>query len=128
MFYPKNMRGNLQPWESIPAAAGTYKAGQLLNAASGKLAAVSAASKTTPGYLCMADVTVADGENVPVQRVMPGTIFVTQLSAEAASAAIGSKLEVSAGGLQVDGAAAGTFEVVYIEGTAVGSEVHGRFQ
>ena len=128
MFYPKNMRGALQGWEQLPAAAGTYKAGQLLNASGGKLVPISAASKTTPGYLCMADMTVADGETLPVQRVTKDTIFVTQLSAEAADAAIGSLLEVSAGGLQADGTAAGTFEVVYIEGTAAGSEVHGRFK
>lgn len=128
MFYPKNMRGALQGWEHLPAAAGTYKAGQLLNVADGALAPIGAACKTTPGYLCMADMTVAAGENLPVQRVTKDTVFVTQLSAEAADAVIGSKLEVSAGGLQADGAAEGTFEVVYIEGTAAGSEVHGRFQ
>lgn len=128
MFYPKNMRGNLQGWEYMPGAAGTYKAGQLLNASGGALAPVSAASNSTPGYLCMADVTIAAGDNLPVQRIQKDTIYVTQLSAEAAEATIGSKLQVSAGGLQVDAAAAGTFEVTYIEGTAAGSEVQGRFQ
>lgn len=128
MFYPKNMRGNLQPWEQMPAAAGTYKAGQLLNISGGKLAAISAACKTTPAYLCMADKTVEAGENLPVARVSNDAIYVTTLSAEATTATIGTMLEVSAGGMQADGTAAGTFEVVYIEGTAAGSEVHGRFQ
>ena len=128
MFYPKNLRGNLQPWEQLPAAAGTYKAGRLLNVTGGKLAAISAACKTKPGYLCMADATVSDGENLPVARVESDTIFVTTLSTAAASAAVGSLLEVSAGGEQVDAAAAGTFELVYVGGTAAGDEVHGRFQ
>lgn len=127
MFYPKNMTGNLRSWEYLPAAAGTYKAGQLLNASNGVLAPVSAASKTTPGYLCMADVTVVQGENLPVQRISKDAIYVTQLSAEAANAQLGAMLQVSAGGLQVDGAATGSFEVTFLEGTAAGSEVCGRF-
>lgn len=128
MFYPKNMGGNLKGWEYLPAAAGSYKAGQLLNATGGKLTAIAAASKTTPGYVCMADMTVEAGQILPVQRVQKGELFVTTLSADAAGAAVGSLLEVTAGGLQVDAAAAGTFEVAYIEGTTAGSEVCGRFQ
>ena len=128
MFIPKNMRGALQPWEYLPAAAGTYKAGQLLNANGGMLVPVSAAAKTTPSYLCMADVTVAEGDAIPVAAVAKNEIYVTELSAETAGAAMGSKLQVSAGGLQVDGAATGTFELTYVEDTAAGSIVHGRFQ
>lgn len=128
MFYPKNMTGAQIGWEYLNAAAGTYKAGQLLNAEGGKLVPVSAASPTTPGYLCMADVTVQEGQTLPVQRIQKNDLYVTQLSAEAAGAAMGSKLQVSAGGLQVDAGAAGTFEVTYLEGTAAGCEVCGRFQ
>lgn len=128
MFYPHtNDTGAAKPWEYLPAAAGTYQAGQLLQVSSGKLAALSAASATTPPYLCMADITVTDGENVPVTRVANDTIYETQLSAAASSAVIGSKLEISAGGLKVDAAAAGTFEVVFLGGTAVGNTVRGRF-
>ena len=128
MFYPHTSdTGAAQPWEYLPAAAGTYKAGQLLKVSSGKLAALSAASTTTPPYLCMADITVTDGENVPVIRVADDAIYETKLSAAAASAAIGSKLEVSTGGLQVDATAAGTFEVVFLAGTAAGDTVRGRF-
>lgn len=128
MFYPhSNDTGAVAPWEYLPAKAGTYQAGQLVNAASGKITPISAASKTTPGYLCMANVTLADGETLPVVRVQKNTIYETRLSAEAASAGAGTMLEVSAGGLQVDGTAAGTFEVVYIEDTAAGGLVRGRF-
>lgn len=128
MFLPHvNDRGTHQPWEYIPAAAGTYSVGQLLGVSGGKLVALSTATKTTPPYLCQAKITVADGEAVPVTRVTDDVIYETTLSAEAASAAIGAKLEVSAGGLQADAAASGTFEVVYIEGTAADSVVRGRF-
>lgn len=128
MFSPhKTDNGAVLPWEYMPAAAGTYQAGQLLNAKNGKLTPVSAASATTPGYLCMANITIADGDVVPVTRIQHTAIYETQLSAEAADAAAGTKLQVSAGGLQVDVAAAGSFEVTYIEGTAAGSMVRGRF-
>jgi hypothetical protein len=128
MFSPhKTDTGAVLPWEYMPAAAGTYQAGQLLNAKNGSLAPVSAASPTTPGYLCMANITVTAGQLVPVTRIQHTAIYETQLSAEAADAAEGTKLQVSAGGLQVDAAAAGSFEVTYIEGTAAGSLVRGRF-
>lgn len=128
MFSPhKTDTGAVLPWEYMPAAAGTYQAGQLLNAKNGSLTPVSAASTTTPGYLCMANITVTAGQLVPVTRIQHTAIYETQLSAEAASAAEGTKLQVSAGGLQVDAAAAGSFEVTYIEDTAAGSMVRGRF-
>lgn len=128
MFSPhKTDTGAVLPWEYMPAAAGTYQAGQLLNAKNGSLTPVSAASPTTPGYLCMANITVTAGQMVPVTRIQHTAIYETQLSAEAASAAEGTKLQVSAGGLQVDAAAAGSFEVTYIEDTAAGSMVRGRF-
>lgn len=128
MFSPhKTDTGAVPPWEYMPAAAGTYQAGQLLNAKNGSLTPVSAASPTTPGYLCMANITVTAGQLVPVTRIQHTAIYETQLSAEAADAAEGTKLQVSAGGLQVDAAAAGSFEVTYIEDTAAGSMVRGRF-
>lgn len=128
MFLPySHDKGTQQPWEYLPAAAGTYKVGQLLDVTGGKLTAIDAAKKTTPAYVCMASKTVAADENLPVQRVSKDDIYETHLSAEAAAATIGTKLEVSAGGLEADAAAAGTFEVTYIEGTAAGSVVRGRF-
>lgn len=128
MFIPHSYDNALQPWEYLPAAAGTYQVGQTLTVTSGKLAAINSASTTTPPYICMAEVTAADGEAIPVIRVRNEIIFETTLSAASASAAIGTKLQVAAQGLEVNGAAAGTFEVVYIEGTAAGSIVRGRFQ
>ena len=120
--------GARQPWEYLPAAAGTYKAGQALSVTDGNVAPIEAALKTTPPYICMADVTVAAGQSVPVIRVTKNAIYSTTLSADAAAAKTGALLQISAGGLAVDGAAAGTFEVVDVEGTTAGSVVTGRFQ
>lgn len=128
MFRPhSSINGAVLPFEYLPAAAGNYEAGQLLNVEGGKLVKISAACKTTPAYLCMGKQTVADGEILPVTRVSDDVIYETNLSAEAAAATIGTKLEVSAGGLAADAAAAGTFEVVYLDGTAADSMVRGRF-
>ena len=128
MFRPHSSNnGAVLPFEYLPAAAGDYEAGQLLNVSGGKLTAIAAASKTTPAYMCMGKHTVADGENLPVTRISDDVIYETTLSAEAAAATVGTKLEVSAGGLQADAAAAGTFEIVYLEDTAADSTVRGRF-
>ncbi len=127
MFYPKTTKAGLAGWEYLPAAAGEYKAGQLLNAADGLLTPLKAASATTPGYVCMAETTVAEGAVLPVCRVIPGALYETELAAAAEGAALGTMLQVHADGLTVDSAAAGSFEVVSIEGTTAGSRVCGRF-
>lgn len=128
MFRPYSHDNGLQPWEYLAAAAGTYKSGQALQVVNGQLAPVSEALKTTPAYICMADVTVEDGKELPVIRVTDKVVFETALCAAAAGAKVGSLLEVSAGGLAVDATAAGTFDVNYIEGTEAGSVVRGRFK
>ena len=128
MFTPHvNDTGAVLPWEYMAAAAGTYKAGQLVTVTGGKITAIGAALKTTPPYLCMADITVEDGGTVPVTRVQKNVIYKAQLGAAADAAVPGTKLEVFAGGLLADAAAAGTFELTYLEGTAVGDNVYGRF-
>lgn len=128
MFSPhKSDTGAVLPWEYIPAAAGTYEAGQLVQITGGKAATISAACATTPPYLCMGNITVEDGETIPVSRVTHDMIYESQLSAAAEAAVIGTKLQVSAGGKELDAAATGTFEVTYIESTEVGSTVFGRF-
>lgn len=130
MFVPvKSNTGAMLPWEYLGAAADTYQAGQMLTVTGGKLTKLSAASTTTPPYLCMADVTAADGQVIPVIRVDGDFIFETILKAAASGAVIGTKLQVEADGLTASkpSAGSGTFEVVYLEGTAAGNVVRGRF-
>ena len=128
MFDPKKSdNGHTLPWEHLPAAAGNYVVGQVLNMTSGKLTAVSSALTTTPTYLCMAQKTCAAGDELPVTRISKNYIYETTLSAEASTATVGTKMQVAAGGLQVNAAATGTFEVVSMEGTAAGDCVRGRW-
>lgn len=119
-------KGN-RGWEYLPAAAGTYVAGQALTVASGKLAAISAARATSPEYICMMDGTVAADTLIPVIRVDKDIELETSLSAAATAMVMGTKLQISKGGLQVDAAAEGTFEVKEYAGTAAGAAVIGRF-
>ena len=127
MFVPyKSDDGALIPWEYLAAAAATYKAGQLLTVTSGKLAAIAADSTALPPYLCMADQTAEAGDLLPVQRISKTSIYETTLSAAAAGAVVGGKLQIAAGG-EFAKAGAGAFEIVSIDGTAVGDAVFGRW-
>lgn len=127
MFTVFKSDNGLQPWEYFQAAAGEYHVGQMLKVDGGVLKPLGAASTTTPAYICQAEKTAAEGEQLPVIRVTRNKIYKTTLGAAAADAKVGSKLQVCGDGLTVDAAAAGTFEVTYIEGTAQGDTVCGRF-
>ena len=131
MFIPiKSDNGAVLPWEYLAAEAGTYKAGQLMNvdASTGHVEPISTEQTTTPPYLCMADVTVADaGTPIPVTRVSKDHIYETTLAAAASGTVTGSKLQVASGGLQAT-AGAGTFEVVSLDGIEAGDILRGRWQ
>ncbi|MCL1819414.1 MAG: hypothetical protein FWG36_02015 [Oscillospiraceae bacterium] len=128
MFLPhKSDNGAVSPWEHYPAAAGTYKAGQLLNVNAGKVAAITAITAVTPPYLCMADTEIKGDELLPVTRVSGDLIYETTLKEDTPTAALGVKLRVANGGLHAQGGAAGTFEIVELEGTDEDDTVRGRF-
>ena len=129
MFNSKKFDRSVQPWEVMPADAGTYKAGQILRINNGKVGGLIGALTTVPPYVCMADkkITTA-GDLLPVMRVTEDTIFEAPLSALTAGAKPGAKLQVAADGLGVNGTAAGAFEVTQLmAGTAMGDLVRGRF-
>lgn len=126
-FLPvKSDHGAVLPFEYLPAAAGEYNVGQLLNVTGGKLAAIAADQATTPPYLCMAQRKVEEaGEELPVARVSMDYIYETTLGA-AAAAEVGGKLQVASGGLTAK-TGAGTFEIVSLDGTEEGGVVRGRW-
>lgn len=127
MFTPYTRdTGKLQPWEHLPAAAGTFQIGQALTVSDGVLVSMSGTQR--PDYISMYQGTTTQDQIIPVIRVTERLVFETTLTAEAATAKLGSKLQVSDGGLGVDGDAEGAFHVSYIEGTAADSVVRGRFQ
>lgn len=127
MFVPiKRDNGAMLPWEYLGAAAGTYRAGQMLTVSEGKLTALSLASTETPPYLCMADVKAAEGQVIPVTRVEGDCIYETQLKAAYEAAKAGAKMQVDADGLTAS-EGEGTFELVEVSGTKQGDFVRGRF-
>lgn len=127
MFVPiKRDTGAMLPWEYLGAAAGTYQAGQMLTVTDGKLDALESASTTTPPYLCMADVTAAGGQVIPVTRVEEDCIYETTLKAIYADAKPGVKMQVDADGVTAS-QGAGNFELVEVTGTQAGDTVRGRF-
>ncbi|MDR0819162.1 MAG: hypothetical protein LBN43_06290 [Oscillospiraceae bacterium] len=136
-FLHQEPSGFYAPLEYFSAAPGTYVKGQLLHFVSGKLAALSAVTSTTPPWVCEDNVTIAatpesgalgivGGDVVGVTRIDTDSTFQTTLSVAIAALAIGQKLSVTADGLQVN-ATAGTFEVQAFDDTAIGSKVTGRF-
>ena len=129
MFLPvKSDTGAAIPWEYIPAKAGDYQPGQLLDTTGGMVTAIAAAQAAQPPYLCMGKVTVgADGDILPVTRIQHNYIYEATLGADAGNLAVGDKLGISAGGLDLDPSAAGVFEVVGVDETTKGSVVRGRW-
>lgn len=124
-FIPHEYDGGYKPaLVKLPAAAMTPVAGMGLAFSAGKLAA-----SATPDYICMQDgAAVAAGEMIQVIRINPAIIFEGELDGESAFAA-GTKADVTADGLKVDGdgTTKGNFLVEEIDGTTAGSKVRGRF-
>ena len=122
----KTDTGAVVPWEYLAAAAGEYKAGQLLDVSGGQLTAITAVCSTTPAYLCMGDTTAEAGDVIPVTRVTDDVIYENYENELESDTKVGSKMSVGAGGLTLVGVTAGTFEVTYLE-NADGGVVRGRF-
>lgn len=113
MIYPKNMRGALEPWLNLPAAAGEYKAGQIVQIG-------------TANYLCMADTNLEDGQLLPVQSLRVDTEYVSTLADDSEGLAVGSRVTL-ADESTVQASEEGMLVVTWLEGTTAGSEVHFRF-
>lgn len=126
-FVPvKSDHGAVLPFEYLPAAAGDYHVGQLVEVRNGEVTALSAAAATTPPYLCMHEGKKEKGDLLPVTRVSRDYIYETTLETAVETAAIGAKLSVAAGGL-APAAAEGTFEIVSLDGKEAGDVVRGRW-
>ena len=106
--------GHVPRYEYLPAAAIAPKIGMAMAPnANGQLAAAGGA--TAPKYICMQEKeeAVSAGTMIPVVRADAGIIFETTFSAAASSVKVGSKVTLSADGLQVTGTTTdGVAEVV----------------
>lgn len=126
-FVPvKSDHGAVLPFEYLPAAAGDYHVGQLVEVKNGEVTALAAAAAATPPYLCMHEGKKEKGDLLPVTRVSRDYIYETALDAAMDAAVIGARLSIAADGL-APAAAAGTFEVTAADGTSAGDTIRGRF-
>lgn len=115
--------------EYLPCGAITPKVGQALVMTNGNLAIAGGTTKPTYISMCERETACASGEIIPVFRVLPDTIFESTFSAAATSVKLGSKVTLSADGLQTTGTTEGGIaEVVDLGGTAAGDMVRVRFE
>lgn len=114
--------------EYLPCGAITPKVGMAMTQTSGNLAVAAGAVKPTYICACEKESACTAGDIIPVMRVLPDMVLETTISAAATSIKLGSKVTLSADGLQVTATTTdGVAEVVYMEDTAAGSVVRVRF-
>lgn len=116
------------PIEELPASAIVPEVGMALIMSGGQL--VKATGTTKPAYICVThrDAAVAEGENIQVLRVNPGTIFETTFAAAATAVKAGSKVTIHTDAMNVTATTeGGVAEIVAMNGTAAGDSCLVRF-
>lgn len=91
---------------------------------------VQASGATVPTYVSMlnADADVTEGDLIPVTRVRPEFIYLSQLSEDGSGLSVGDKVKIASDGLRVTAnKSGGVAEIVKLTGTAAGSNVYVRF-
>ena len=116
----------VQPWLRMPAtAAEVYTRGEALTLASGAVTKQSGANK--PQYLSMSE-TVDEDSQLHASYISDDAIFIGELSADDATLAVGSKLNLDDTGTKFVSDASGTVAVVEkVLGTKAGDKVLVRF-
>lgn len=120
--------GRVPGIEYLPCGAITPKVGMALVQTGGNLAIAS--GTTAPTYVSMIEkeAACAEGDIIPVMRVLPDMMFETTFQAAATDVNLGDKVTLHTDGLQVTATkTSGVAEVVGMDGTAVGDKVRVRF-
>ena len=98
--------------------------GVLVKYSNGKL--VKATGADVPEYVTLG---TAEADKVcAVKRIYEDEVFETTLSVDGASVKLGDKLTIAANADAVTATTTGNFEVIEMDGTAVGSKVRGLFR
>lgn len=120
--------GHIPAWEYLPCEAITPKMGLCLafDAASEQLQV-----SDTPEYICMREESAAStaGTLIPVVRITKDIVFESSLDAANTGLKVGSFVDVDSTGLLIDADSStdDVFQITYLNGTAAGSIVRGRF-
>ena len=120
--------GHIPGIEYLPCSAIKPTIGMALVQSSGNLA--KATGTTAPTYIsmCEKDSACTAGDIIPVIRVNKDMIFETTFSASASSIKLGDKVTIHTDAEQVTATTtSGVAEVVYMDGTAMGSMCRVRF-
>ena len=102
-------------------AGATLAIGSLVGYSGGKVVA----NTTAPEYVTLGKA--SNGETVAVKRIYEDEIYETTLSASGSSLNVGDKVTVTATQATAT-PASGIFEIIAMDGTAVGSKVRGLFR
>lgn len=119
--------GRVPGLEYLPCGAIKPKVGMALMWSAGKL--IAAAGANCPDYISMCERETAceDGELIPVMRAGSDMIFETTANADMTGVKLGSKVTLSADGMEVTATTGGVAQVTSLDGTAVGSTLRVRF-
>lgn len=119
--------GHVPPWEYFPCEAITPHVGLCLafDTVSQQLQV-----SETPEYICMREekAAVAAGTVIPVVKIAKELTWESVLDG-ATALTVGSLVDVDSTGLLIDADSTSdkVFQITYLEGTALGSVVRGRF-
>lgn len=120
--------GHVPAWEYLPCEAITPKVGLCLafDTTSEQLQV-----SEKPEYICMREEAAAvdAGTLIPAIRVTKDIVFASSLDAANEALTVGSLVDVDATGLLVDADSStdDVFQLTYMDGTATGAAVRGRF-
>lgn len=123
-------QGHMQGWERLPAAAITPKVGMALVFSSGKLTTATGTTRPTHISMLESSTTVVADTKIPVIAVDDNALYDTTNADAFTNVKVGDLVSIAAGGLKVTPTASGSTgvaQVVYMEGTAVGSKITVRF-
>jgi len=120
--------GRVPPIEYLPCGAITPKLGMALYQTSGNLAIASGANDAT--YMSMVEKAAActAGDLIPVVKIQPDQVWEAPKDSTNAMT-VGTAYDVASGGLLIDdnGSTGANFQVNFVEASASGSKVRGRF-
>lgn len=127
-FIPYQYPHEPEPLAYLPAAASmTTEIGEAMTLSGGKL--VKSTGTTVPEYICMSkNESAASGELIACQKVQPGVIYETVLSAANTSIAIGNKYTIGTDSGSITATTeGGVAQVVSFDGTAKGAKAYVTF-
>lgn len=119
--------GDVTQMEYLPAGKMKVSMGEALTVTGGKLAAATGKPSYISAYDSQ-DKEVDEGTLIPCFRVLDEMVFRTSASAALTGVEIGTKVTISADGMQVTATTdSGVAEIVSKDGDAVGDTVRVRF-